>query len=172
MLWQTTAQNLLLRRILGPGSAQARPKWPGLLGWGDDPYANVQPDADSGFTLVEVVVALAILALSVTVLLGVISDGLRRTDQAARTAQATALAQALLARLGTELPVQQGETSGELADGLHWRLRLTPYGDRADRDQWPVGAYHVSAEVSWGAGGAERSVLLTTLRLGAKEPVR
>jgi general secretion pathway protein I len=128
-------------------------------------------DDEVGFTLVEIVVALAILALSVTVLLGVISDGLRRTDLAARTAQATSLAQSLLAKLGTELPVQQGEMSGELADGFRWRARMEPYGDRADRDHWPVGAYHVSVEVSWGTG-AERSVTLTTLRLGAKEPTR
>ena len=96
----------------------------------------------------------------------------RRTDLAARTAQATSLAQSLLGRLGTELPVQQGETSGELADGFRWQARIEPYGDNADRDQWPVGAYHVSAEVAWGAGDAERSVTLTTLRLGAKEPAR
>ena len=131
-----------------------------------------QPDDESGFTLVEIVVALAILALSVTVLLGVISDGLRRTDLAARTAQATSLAQSLLGRLGTELPVQQGETSGELAGGFRWQARIEPYGDNADRDQWPVGAYHVSVDVAWGAGDAERSVTLTTLRLGAKEPAR
>jgi general secretion pathway protein I len=127
---------------------------------------------EDGFTLVEIVVALAILALSVTVLLGVISDGLRRTDQAARMARATSLAQSLLAKLGTELPAQQGETTGELADGFRWRLRLEPYGDNVDRQQWPVGAYNVSAEIAWGAGGGERSVVLTTLRLGAKEPAR
>ena len=36
----------------------------------------------------------------------------------------------------------------------------------------PVGAYAVSAEVSWNDGLEVRSVVLKTLRLGAKEPER
>jgi general secretion pathway protein I len=126
----------------------------------------------AGFTLVEIVAALAILALSLSVLLQIISDGARRTDQAGRMAQAGLLAQSLLAKLGAELPLQPGETAGAFADGFRWRLRMEPYGDSVDRQQWPAGAYAVWAEVSWGDGGPERSVTLSTLRLGAKEPGR
>jgi general secretion pathway protein I len=134
--------------------------------------------SDAGFALIEVIAALAILALSLGVLLSAISDGIRRTGQAEKMAEAGSLAQSLLAKVGTELPVQQGQTAGELADGLRWRLRMEPYGDSVDRQQWPLGAFTVSAEVTWGdAGiwgdhGQEHSVTLTTLRLAAKEAPR
>jgi general secretion pathway protein I len=87
-------------------------------------------------------------------------------------AEAGSLAQSLLAKVGTELPVQQGQTAGELADGLRWRLRMEPYGDSVDRQQWPLGAFTVSAEVTWGDHGQEHSVALTTLRLAPKEAPR
>src|SRR5689334_24993557 len=52
---------------------------------------------EAGFTLVEVIVALAMLSVGLTVLLGMISSGLGRTGTAERTAAAASLAQSLLA---------------------------------------------------------------------------
>jgi general secretion pathway protein I len=135
-------------------------------------------DTEAGFALIEVIAALAILALSLGVLLSVISDGIRRTGQAEKMAEASSLAQSLLAKVGTELPVQQGDMTGELADGFRWRLRMEPYGDSVDRQQWPLGVFTVSAEVTWGdAGiwgdhGQAHSVAVTTLRLAPKEATR
>jgi general secretion pathway protein I len=129
-------------------------------------------DTEAGFTLIEIVVALAILSLSLGVLFSVISDGIRRTDQAGKMARASSLAQSLLAQVGAELPVRRGETTGEAADGFRWRLRMEPYGNGEDRRQWPVGAYTVSVDVSWGATADDHAVTLSTLRLGAKEAER
>jgi general secretion pathway protein I len=127
---------------------------------------------EAGFTLLEVVAALAILALLLGVLLGLLSDGLRRTGQAEAMAEAGSLAQSLLARVGTELPIQPGVTAGEFQNGARWRLQMEPYGDAADRRAWPVDAYTVSAEIAWGDRTHEQSVVLTTLRLAPKEPPR
>lgn len=127
---------------------------------------------EAGFTLVEVIVALAILALCLGVLLGVISHTAWQTAQAERLARAGLLAQSLLATVGTEMPIRAGETSGEFPDGFHWRVKTQPYGEGAKREQWPVGGYTVLVEVSWNDGFNGRSVALSTLRLGAKEPVR
>lgn len=124
---------------------------------------------EAGFTLVEVVVALAILALSLSVLLKMISNGVWQTDRAEKLARAGSLAQSLLAKVGTEVPIREGQTEGELADGFRWRLRTEPYGNPIDRQNWPANAYTVSVEVLWGYGAHERSVALTTLRLGSKD---
>jgi len=129
-------------------------------------------DGEAGFTLVEVIAAFAILALAFSVLLAVISDGLRRSAQAEIEAEAASLAQALLAQAGTEAALQPGERAGEPGNGLRWRLRMEPYGDAGDTRQRPVAAYHVTAEVFWRDGLQERSLALTTLRLGAPEPTR
>ena len=127
---------------------------------------------EAGLTLPEVIVALVIVALSLSGVFAALSDGLRRTGQAEATAEAVSLAQSLLARIGPEIPIQPGGTAGDLAHGFRWRLLIEPYGDASDQRAWPVTAYIVSAEISWGGGAQEQSTTLSTLRLAAKEALR
>jgi len=128
-------------------------------------------DRQAGFALVEVLAALAILALSLSVLFAVLSDGVRRTSHAEKLAEATLQAQSLLARVGSEIALKPGVTTGQLSDGSRWQLSVEPHGDAGERRAWPVGAYKVSAEIAWN-DGQERSLTLATLRLGAKESAR
>ena len=116
----------------------------------------------------EVIVALAILALGLSVLLGSISGSLRRTANAARMAEAGALAQSLLARVGTDLAIKPEESSGEFPNGYRWHLKMQPYGGANEREEWQVGAYQISTEVEWEEGVSRQSYVLTTLRLGPK----
>ncbi len=122
----------------------------------------------AGFTLVEVIVALAILSVGLGVLLGSISGSLRQTAQAARMAEASTLAQSLVAEVGTELPITSEERTGEFPNGYRWHLQMLPYGSAEERQEWPVGAYVISTEVAWEEGADRRSYALTTLRLGPK----
>ena len=125
-------------------------------------------DDEAGFTLVEVIVALAILALGIGGLIGMISGSLQQTALAARTTEAGTLAQSLLARVGTELPIRAEEQSGEFPNGYRWTLKASVYGDPREREEWPIGAYKVSAEVDWLDGDKRRVYTLETLRLGPK----
>jgi general secretion pathway protein I len=131
-----------------------------------------EQEGEGGFTLVEVIVALAILALSATVLFNVISNALQREAQAQSTAEAVSLAQSLLARVGTELPLAVGETAGAVERRFQWRLHTEEYGPTSDRQQWPVAAYQISVEVRWRDGAQDRSIALTTLRLGPRTQAR
>ena len=131
--------------------------------------ADLERPNAAGFTLLEVIVALAILALAMGPLMSAISDGLRHTGDAERVAEASSLAQSLLAEVGVTRPIQPGQTAGELANGFRWRLIVEPYGDAAERKRWPVAAYSIVAEVMWGQGVKQQRFALTTLRLGTKE---
>lgn len=131
-----------------------------------------QRGGEAGFTVVEVVAALTILAIALGVLLNVMSNSLRQTGRAETVAEAGSLARSLLARTGTELPLRDGLITGQADGGFRWQVRIAPYGDGADQRAWPVAAHQVLAEVSWRDGLQERSIVLTTLRLGQKEPVR
>jgi general secretion pathway protein I len=124
----------------------------------------------SGFTLIEVLVALGILALSASAVFAAISNGLRDVRQADAGARAGLLARSLLARVGADIPLREGETEGQFAQGVRWRLRLLPFGDAGDRRLWPVAAYTVRAEVSWRDAGQMRSITIETLHLGPKVP--
>jgi general secretion pathway protein I len=123
---------------------------------------------DGGFTLVEVIVAVAILALSAGAIFPVMSDSIRNTHRADALADASTLAQSLLAKVGNEIPLQEGELRGQAGKGLQWRLQMLRYGDAADRKRWPVAAYTVVAEVSWNPGSTSQPIELRTLRLGPK----
>jgi general secretion pathway protein I len=120
---------------------------------------------ESGFTLLEVIVALAILTLALSVLLGVISDGLRRTSRAADDAEAVLLARSLLASVGAEIPLREGQVTGRFANGPQWRLQVERFDDGAKAQQ-ATEAYKVSAEVFSDDNGQYRSTTLSTLRLG------
>jgi len=161
-------KSLLMRRTRGPSRSVA------TFGAAREPLRQ-RPVGDrglckgeAGFTLVEVIVALAILALGLSVLLGSISGSLRQTANATRMAEAGALAQSLLAEVGTDLPIKSEERSGEFPNGYRWHLKMLPYGGVNEREEWPVGAYQISTEVEWEDGANRRSYALTTLRLGPK----
>src|SRR4029453_16074222 len=67
---------------------------------------------DAGFTLLEVIVALAVLSISLTLILRTLSGGFHHQRQAALLAQKAALAQSILARIGGDLPLTAEGQSG------------------------------------------------------------
>jgi general secretion pathway protein I len=120
----------------------------------------------AGFTLVEVIVALAMLSLGLSVLLGMISSGLGRTASAERMAAAGSLAQSLLAEVGTELPIKMEERNGLFSDGYRWHLMMRLYDNTKEREERSIGLYQISAEIAWDEGTERRSFALSTLRFG------
>lgn len=122
-----------------------------------------------GFSLLEVLVAFAILALSLGVLLQVFATGLRNTALAEEYTQATLYAESLLALWGTEKPLKAGVEEGRFDEKFHWRSTLTPYVEEGRDTETPGGMepYRVEVEVSWETAGRTRSVVLETLRLVA-----
>jgi len=123
----------------------------------------------SGFTLIEVVVAIAILALLAGSIFRANADSVHNMHRADALADAQVLAQSLMAKVGQEIALQEGETNGEAGNGLHWRLQINRYGDDADRREWPVAAYGVVVEVTQRDNTGKQHITLTTLRLGSKE---
>lgn len=105
-----------------------------------------------GFTLLEVLVALAILALALAAVLGAVADSLAGADRAQALLRATLAAQALLDGAGLDRPLHPGRHSGIAPDGAGWSLEITPAGD---------GMLMVTATVDPpGAGGRLRLVTL------------
>jgi general secretion pathway protein I len=123
---------------------------------------------EAGFTLVEVIVALAILSAGLSLLLGLISNSLRQTASAQRMAGANSLAQSLMAEVGTDLPIRPEVRSGQYPNGYRWHLKMQPYDGTRDNEERPVGLYSISAEVEWEEGTDRRFYALTTLRLGPR----
>jgi len=137
------------------------------------PARRVRPSvAQSGFTLLEVLVAFTILALIAVPAAQVIGNNLRSLDAGARYTHATTIARSVL----DEVRVMRKAGSDEIAfDGrvedaaaeYAWRVRFEPYVDElmADDPRGRPGLEIATVTVSWEA----RSLSLETLMLDAQQ---
>ena len=126
----------------------------------------------SGYTLIEVIVAFALLALALTLLLGTLSGAARQVGWAGDAGRAALHAQSLLDQQGIGEPIQPGERTGEFDDGRYrWTLGVTPWTDPAlpPAGPQPVARhnrlYRLHLAVVWGDGGPRQRLDLQTLRL-------
>ncbi len=134
--------------------------------------------AQSGFTLLEVMIAFVIAALAMGALFGGTVSGLDATSVAARYDEAISLAQSHLAAIGRGTGIAKQDTSGAEGEGFTWHLRVREAASRQltlseqDRanDVKPSRAvlYDVIVTESWKAGGRERQVTLATRRFDVR----
>jgi general secretion pathway protein I len=119
-----------------------------------------------GFSLLEVLVAFAILSVSLGVLLQVFATGLRNTTLSEEYTLATLHAESLLALIGTEIPLSEGMQEDQLDATYAWRSTIAPYVEEGlDPDAADIVAYQVRVEVFWQGASQTRFVVLETLRL-------
>ena len=109
-----------------------------------------------GFTLIEATVALVILSISLTAILGSFGVGISTATSANRDREAIEVAANVIAELGNTRPVQEGWTHGDTTEGRHWRLRLTPVGPVDDHDPSPISTFAVDLFVQSGPRNFER----------------
>jgi general secretion pathway protein I len=138
----------------------------------------VSRDAQRGYTLIEVLVAFAILALALTILLGTLSGAARQVRWSDQAGRAALHAQSLLDQVGVAESLAPGRRSGEFEDGhFHWSLDIAPYDDPllppADRvDPAAPRLLRLSLRVQWGDAGDPRTRLdLQSLRLVRPNPI-
>jgi len=129
-----------------------------------------QPHGEEGFTLLEVLVAFAVLALTMGVLVEVFSQAIGNTIQSGAYSRAAALAEARLGAVGTDIPLQAGTYNGPPEDGMAWQVVIAPYDLGESGWQAPLQPYLVTATAGWGESDHTREVSLSTLRLGAPAP--
>jgi general secretion pathway protein I len=133
--------------------------------------ADRRPPA-GGFTLLEVVVALAIAGLALVGLFRAGSGGMFAVDTAARAEEAVQRAQSHLAAIGQDASLVQGETSGDDGGGYRWTLRVQPLSQRQSPGPDGVSSvtttlFNVEVAISWPGHAGDRAVVLRTLRLGS-----
>src|SRR5512147_41363 len=97
-----------------------------------------RPSGASGFTLLEVLVAFAVLAVMIVPILQVFGSGLGTTETARAYSTAALLARSKLAEVGVEEDLEEGEKTG-VFEGYEWRRtisrsELTP-AETDDRDE-------------------------------------
>ena len=81
---------------------------------------------EAGFTLVEVIVAFAVVVLVLASIYQAVVGAYRGEARAQVRERALAQARAHLEVIGVEHPVEPGESTGSYATGVAWRLTVTP----------------------------------------------
>ncbi|WP_297179427.1 prepilin-type N-terminal cleavage/methylation domain-containing protein [Thermomonas sp.] len=130
----------------------------------------------AGFTLIEIIVAFAVLALGLTLLLGTLSGASRQLRDAGDAGKAALIAQTVLAA-NAETLNQPMRLDGEAEEGRYrWQLEVALWQDpRLQGRKQPIdpGAarmLRVQLDVQWGDGGPRQQLRVVSLRLAARPP--
>jgi general secretion pathway protein I len=119
-----------------------------------------------GFSLLEVIVAFAILTISLGVLIQIFSRALGTTALSGEYSRAASLAQERLDSVGVDIPLEPGSYGPETKDGFYWQVTIEPFVPEDVSWEPAVDAFLVTSMISWGAGRSEpRQIILSSLRL-------
>lgn len=133
------------------------------------------PRPQRGYSLIEVIVAFALLALALTLLLGTLSGAARQVRWSGDAGRAALHAQSLLEQVGVGESIQPGQRDGEFDDGRYrWTLSIAPWTDPAlppapAMDPAAPRLLEMSLSVRWGDGRPGQQLQLRTLRLAAAD---
>lgn len=124
-----------------------------------------------GYTLLEVIVAFALLAAALTLLLGSLSGAAKQVRWSADAGRAALYAQSLMDQVGVGQALTPGQRSGDFENGRYrWTLGIAPWRDaQLPASNQPIDPnamrlFEVQLAVEWGEGGSGRRLLLRSLR--------
>ena len=120
-----------------------------------------------GFSLIEILVAFMILAMSLTVIYRIFSGGLRNVALSEDYARAVLVAESQLAAIGISEPLERGVSSGEWGERFRWQRVVEQYQPWQQNRELvtPLLAYRVTVNVDWEHAGRSRQVSLSSVRL-------
>jgi general secretion pathway protein I len=127
-----------------------------------------------GFSLLEILIAFTIMALSLGILLKIFSSGVITASVSEEYITAVQIAQSLMAKTGVETVLQPTQKAGIENDKYHWQVSVSPYDfnpEKNDMSLLPVQMYRLKVTVSWSDGDKaanDRQLELISLRLANK----
>lgn len=131
---------------------------------------------ENGFTLIEILVAVTVLAIAVASIFRVFGGSLRTVTNAEGYARASVLAEAKMNEfLMTGAELQPGRESGIFPDNkdYRWESEVEEYFGETDNgnseedginELGRIATYRVSVSVNWDEGSSQRTVELATLK--------
>ncbi len=131
---------------------------------------------DRAFTLIEVVVAMAVLGVGLIVMIELFSGGLRAGRVSGEYTQAVGYARVKMEDISLAREMKEGMEEGEFDDNYRWRLEVKKVnllpGEPPVDLTLPVELYQIKLRVNWKSGSQERSAGLESMKAvkGDHEP--
>ena len=126
----------------------------------------ISPGAGRGFTLVETLVAVSILAISLVVLLQLFSGGLKSSRVSDEYTRGIFYAREKMDEILLARELSPGIIGGEYDDGFKWRAEAQPLDIQEAKDvKLPVRAFNIKVAVTWGAGEREKEFAMSAIKL-------
>ena len=128
------------------------------------------PRSQNGFTLLEVIAAIMLLAIAFTALMRVAGGSIRLSQNASNHSEAALWARSLLDTAFTIEPIRPGMTSGQFDQRFRWQLAVTPWQPPSAPPNTPLQLYQLDLDVMWGPPVHPYSAHFRTLRLASAAP--
>jgi len=132
---------------------------------------SVKSRPPRGFTLLEVVVAMAIVGVGVVTVLQIFSSGLRLVGRTSIVSEATGLAREIMDETLSQHSSPAGEQTKAGRDGQRWMVEIRQASIEKEfglSQAW--GLEETAVQVRYRAGFSERNLTIRTLRLVRQRP--
>ncbi len=122
---------------------------------------------EAGFTLLEVIIALAILGVAFALAIQLLGNGMRAARTSQEYTQAALLSRQKMAEIALASSQEGSVESGDFGGGFRWTSEVQPVPQ--DNESLPARLYQVRVRISWPGRAAEKSLDLYTLRMAVDE---
>ncbi len=130
--------------------------------------ANTSKFKQNGFTLLETLVALAVLAVALGVIYQIFGTSLRNMQYSRDYSYAQMLAESKLSELSKGVPVKAGTWGGDFNNKYSWVMDIAQLPAVSEEEGDAVDKYRVDFVVSWSTGNNQRTISLQTYRLAVE----
>lgn len=128
------------------------------------------PQSKPGFTLIEILVAISILAIAMTVILQLFSGGLKSARISNVYTQAIFHAREKMDESLLDSLYSDGMEEGVFDDGYQWKSEVTRVElDEEEQEKLPYYLYNINIKIIWDMGRSEKVFEVSTLRIVEKD---
>lgn len=122
-----------------------------------------------GFTLIETLVAMMLLAISLAVILQLFSGGLKSAKVADDYTRGVFFAREKMEEYLLIEDLEEGTFDGKFDETYRWQVDIKFIEPKDEERVLPVDLYQLDVVVSWPVGGQEKKIQISTLKITEKK---
>ena len=134
-------------------------------------FSMPAPGRNGGFTLLELLLAFVVFALSFATVLEILTGSMRNTVRARHNSEAALTAQSLMDQVGLEIPLETGYTANGESGDYAWELEIFDYANSGENvhsvelaELTQIDLLQVDLVISWGQPPRDQTRRFSTVR--------